>query len=68
MIVWRCDGTVYFHSLEGFAFLNLLIWFLGSLVSMQQHNTQLVVDMVRQQFKKNMHEMDPDKIQKFKDE
>lgn len=35
---------------------------------MQQHNTQLVVDMVRQQFKKNMHETDPDKIQKFKDE
>lgn len=35
---------------------------------MQQHNTELLVDMVRQQFKKHMHETDPDKIQKLKDE
>ncbi|KAI4344731.1 hypothetical protein L6164_011923 [Bauhinia variegata] len=34
----------------------------------RQHNTELVVDMVRQQFKKNMHETDPEKIQKFKDD
>ncbi|KAF9594072.1 hypothetical protein IFM89_027281, partial [Coptis chinensis] len=34
----------------------------------QQHNTELVVDMVRQQFKKHMHETDPEKIQKLKDE
>ncbi|CAL5184233.1 unnamed protein product [Lathyrus oleraceus] len=34
----------------------------------RQHNTPLLVEMVRQQFKKNMHETDPDKIQKFKDD
>ncbi|XP_010270900.1 PREDICTED: uncharacterized protein LOC104607091 isoform X1 [Nelumbo nucifera] len=34
----------------------------------QQHNTELVVDMVRQQFKKHMHETDPEKIQKLKDD
>lgn len=35
---------------------------------LQQHNTELVVSMVRQQFRKNMHETDPEKIQKLKDE
>ncbi|XP_004243101.1 uncharacterized protein [Solanum lycopersicum] len=35
---------------------------------MQQHNTQLLVGMVIQQFKKHMHETDPDKIQKLKDD
>ncbi|EXB75661.1 hypothetical protein L484_026139 [Morus notabilis] len=35
---------------------------------MQQHNTELLVDMVRQQFKRHMHEKDPEKIQKLKDE
>ncbi|XP_027115840.1 uncharacterized protein [Coffea arabica] len=34
----------------------------------RQHNTELVVGMVRQQFKKHMHETDPDKIQKLKDD
>ncbi|KAL6008703.1 hypothetical protein ACLOJK_021929 [Asimina triloba] len=34
----------------------------------KQHNTELVVDMVRQQFKKHMHETDPEKIQKLKDD
>ncbi|CAJ2662615.1 uncharacterized protein LOC123885037 [Trifolium pratense] len=34
----------------------------------RQNNTPLVVDMVRQQFKKNMQETDPDKIQKLKDD
>ncbi|KAJ4951119.1 hypothetical protein NE237_027951 [Protea cynaroides] len=34
----------------------------------RQHNTQVVVDMVRQQFRKHMHETDPDKIQKLKDD
>ncbi|GAB2219905.1 hypothetical protein Droror1_Dr00007545 [Drosera rotundifolia] len=33
----------------------------------QKHNTPLLVDMVRQQFKKNMHEADPEKIQQMKD-
>ncbi|KAL5672483.1 hypothetical protein ACJX0J_016789, partial [Zea mays] len=33
----------------------------------QKHNTKLLVAMVRQQFKKNMHETDPEKIQKMKD-
>ncbi|KAF8398933.1 hypothetical protein HHK36_014798 [Tetracentron sinense] len=33
-----------------------------------QHNTELVVDMVRQQFKKHMHETDPEKVQKLKDD
>lgn len=36
--------------------------------SLQKYNTELLVDMVRQQFKKNMHETDPEKIQKLKDE
>lgn len=35
---------------------------------MQQHNTELLVDMVKQQFKRNMLETDPEKIQKMKDE
>jgi hypothetical protein len=34
----------------------------------QKHNTGLIVSMVREQFKKNMHETDPEKIQKMKDE
>ncbi|XP_076923670.1 uncharacterized protein LOC143585874 isoform X2 [Bidens hawaiensis] len=34
----------------------------------KQHNTELVVQMVRQQFRKNMHETDPEKIQKMKDD
>ncbi|XP_012084151.1 uncharacterized protein LOC105643598 isoform X1 [Jatropha curcas] len=34
----------------------------------RQHNTELLVGMVRQQFKRNMHETDPEKIQKLKDE
>ncbi|KAJ4982096.1 hypothetical protein NE237_032933 [Protea cynaroides] len=37
-------------------------------IGLQQHNTQLVVDMVRQQFRKHMHETDPEKIQKLKDD
>ncbi|RRT51875.1 hypothetical protein BHE74_00051373 [Ensete ventricosum] len=34
----------------------------------QKHNTELVVGMVRQQFRKHMHETDPEKIQKLKDD
>ncbi|KAK4265966.1 hypothetical protein QN277_026947 [Acacia crassicarpa] len=34
----------------------------------RQHNTELLVSMVREQFKKNMHETDPEKIQKLKDD
>ncbi|KAK7303638.1 hypothetical protein RJT34_14549 [Clitoria ternatea] len=34
----------------------------------RKHNTELLLEMVRQQFKKNMHETDPEKIQKFKDD
>ncbi|XP_054806685.1 uncharacterized protein LOC129309240 isoform X2 [Prosopis cineraria] len=34
----------------------------------RQHNTELLVSMVRQQFKRNMHETDPEKIQKLKDD
>ncbi|RAL38138.1 unnamed protein product [Cuscuta campestris] len=37
-------------------------------IGSKQFNTELIVNMVRQQFKKNMHETDPDKIQKFKDD
>ncbi|KMZ56684.1 hypothetical protein ZOSMA_92G00450 [Zostera marina] len=37
-------------------------------VGHKQHNTKLVVGMVREQFKKNMHEKDPEMIQKFKDD
>ncbi|XP_048440276.1 uncharacterized protein LOC125477337 isoform X2 [Pyrus x bretschneideri] len=32
-----------------------------------QHNTELVVDMVRREFKKHKHETDPEKIQTLKD-
>ncbi|KAF3512703.1 hypothetical protein F2Q69_00003635 [Brassica cretica] len=35
---------------------------------LQQHNTELVVGMVRQQFKKHMNETDPEKIHKLKDD
>uniref|UniRef100_A0A0E0EMU2 Complex 1 LYR protein domain-containing protein n=2 Tax=Oryza meridionalis TaxID=40149 RepID=A0A0E0EMU2_9ORYZ len=34
----------------------------------QKHNTGLLVSMVREQFKKNMHETDTEKIQKMKDD
>ncbi|KAK9139118.1 hypothetical protein Scep_008799 [Stephania cephalantha] len=34
----------------------------------RQHNTELVVGMVRDQFKRHMHERDPEKIQKLKDD
>ncbi|KAF8017762.1 hypothetical protein BT93_H2842 [Corymbia citriodora subsp. variegata] len=34
----------------------------------RQHNTQLLVNLVRQQFRRNMHETDPEKIQKLKDD
>ncbi|KAI7994537.1 hypothetical protein LOK49_LG11G00035 [Camellia lanceoleosa] len=37
-------------------------------IGTRQYNTELVVDMVRQQFKKHMHETDPEKIQKLKDD
>ncbi|XP_006337978.1 uncharacterized protein [Solanum tuberosum] len=37
-------------------------------IGSKQHNTELLVGMVRQQFKKKMHETDPDKIQKLKDD
>ncbi|KAM3238164.1 hypothetical protein P3L10_013194 [Capsicum annuum] len=36
--------------------------------TLAQHNTALLVDMVRQQFRKHMHETDPDEIQKLKDD
>ncbi|KAL3727870.1 hypothetical protein ACJRO7_032591 [Eucalyptus globulus] len=34
----------------------------------QQYITQLLVNLVRQQFRRNVHETDPDKIQKLKDD
>lgn len=37
-------------------------------IGSKQHNTELLVNMVRQQFKRNMHEKDPEKIQKLKDD
>lgn len=37
-------------------------------IGSKQHNTELLVGMVRQQFKKHMHETDPDRIQKLKDD
>ncbi|XP_010487606.1 PREDICTED: uncharacterized protein LOC104765575 isoform X2 [Camelina sativa] len=37
-------------------------------LNLLQHNTELVVGMVRQQFKKYMNETDPEKIQKLKDD
>ncbi|XP_048594646.1 uncharacterized protein BNAA01G27230D [Brassica napus] len=40
----------------------------ATFIGKQQHNTELVVGMVRQQFKKHMNETDPEKIQKLKDE
>ncbi|KAK9758309.1 hypothetical protein RND81_01G221900 [Saponaria officinalis] len=33
----------------------------------EQYNTQLLINMVRQQFKCHMHETDPEKIQQLKD-
>ncbi|GFP81236.1 hypothetical protein PHJA_000266900 [Phtheirospermum japonicum] len=35
---------------------------------MQKYNTELLVTMVREQFKKHMHETDPEKIQRMKDD
>ncbi|MQL97697.1 hypothetical protein Taro_030395 [Colocasia esculenta] len=35
---------------------------------LHQHNTELIISMVRQQFKKHKNETDPEKIQKLKDD
>ncbi|GMH02834.1 hypothetical protein Nepgr_004673 [Nepenthes gracilis] len=37
-------------------------------VGHKQHYTELVVDMVRQQFKRHMHETNLEEIQKLKDD
>ncbi|KAG8372021.1 hypothetical protein BUALT_Bualt12G0023400 [Buddleja alternifolia] len=37
-------------------------------IGQKKYNTELLIDMVRQQFKKHMHETDPAKIQKLKDD
>ncbi|XP_031103974.1 uncharacterized protein LOC116007441 [Ipomoea triloba] len=37
-------------------------------IGSKQYNTKLLIDMVRQQFRNNMHEKDPEKIQKLKDD
>ncbi|KAF7837661.1 Complex1_LYR domain-containing protein [Senna tora] len=37
-------------------------------IGQQKHNTELLVDIVRQQFKRHMHETDPEIIQKLKDD
>ncbi|KAH6789130.1 COMPLEX 1 LYR-like protein [Perilla frutescens var. frutescens] len=37
-------------------------------IGQKKYNTELLITMVREQFKKNMHETDPDKIQKMKDD
>ncbi|XP_047982663.1 uncharacterized protein LOC125223523 isoform X3 [Salvia hispanica] len=37
-------------------------------IGQKKFNTELLITMVREQFKKNMHETDPDKIQKMKDD
>ncbi|KAK6265223.1 hypothetical protein QUC31_016060 [Theobroma cacao] len=48
---------------------NVVLWLaFTEIFGVEQHNTALVVDMVRQQFKKHMHETDPEKIQKLKDD
>ncbi|KAL8105510.1 uncharacterized protein LOC141677167 [Apium graveolens] len=36
-------------------------------VGSQQHNTPLIVEMIRNQFKRDMHEKDPEKIKQMKD-
>jgi Complex 1 protein (LYR family) len=42
--------------------------YFSSSFQFQKHNTELLVNMVRQQFKRNKDETDPEKIQKLKDE
>ncbi|KAH6780298.1 COMPLEX 1 LYR-like protein [Perilla frutescens var. hirtella] len=37
-------------------------------IGQKKYNTELLITMVREQFKKNMHETDLDKIQKMKDD
>ncbi|XP_047336500.1 uncharacterized protein LOC124940065 [Impatiens glandulifera] len=37
-------------------------------IGRRQHNTELLMDMVRQQFRKHMHETDPEKILQLKDD
>lgn len=37
-------------------------------IGSRQHNTPLLVEMVRQQFRKHVHETDLEKIQKLKDD
>ncbi|XP_021759901.1 uncharacterized protein LOC110724756 [Chenopodium quinoa] len=37
-------------------------------IGAKQYNTELLVDLVRQQFRRNMHETDPEKIHKLKDD
>ncbi|KAL8486074.1 hypothetical protein ACS0TY_022976 [Phlomoides rotata] len=37
-------------------------------IGQKKYNTELLVSMVREQFKKHMHETDPEKVQKLKDD
>ncbi|KAK6146260.1 hypothetical protein DH2020_020129 [Rehmannia glutinosa] len=37
-------------------------------IGQKKYNTELLISMVREQFKKHTHETDPDKIQKLKDD
>ncbi|KAL6535653.1 hypothetical protein OROMI_027027 [Orobanche minor] len=37
-------------------------------IGQKKYNTELLVSMVREQFKKHMHVTDPEKIQKLKDD
>ncbi|KAI3459179.1 hypothetical protein Pfo_015842 [Paulownia fortunei] len=37
-------------------------------IGQKKYNTELLIGMVREQFKKHMHETDPEKIQKLKDD
>ncbi|KAK4388349.1 hypothetical protein Sango_2441500 [Sesamum angolense] len=36
--------------------------------AIRKYNTELLITMVREQFKKHMHETDPEKIQQLKDD
>ncbi|KAJ6902700.1 hypothetical protein NC651_020243 [Populus alba x Populus x berolinensis] len=61
------DGVEYRWLVAWQAWACWCCWLL-SILYYKQHNTELLVNMVRQQFKRNKHEIDPEKIQKLKDD
>ncbi|KAH0891500.1 hypothetical protein HID58_053929 [Brassica napus] len=64
----ECLRRATFIDSDTVAFAGIVFGMIVIHISTMQHNTELVVGMVRQQFKKHMNETDPEKIHKLKDD